>query len=182
MLGDAVNWTKALENVIPVPCFERPFICSGFPDSCDVVVLGGNPVTPLGVDWWSFWTDSRGFDYQGFLAFYRNRRLRRKENPLSQSRLRIHRLRENGMSCLEVNLFRSERPGAEARGLCCRTVLGFLLPNMPLIKAFIVHGDEAQRHFDSINLPNAIRIFQTRDLGQESYAYIDEICDEIDSL
>ena len=41
------NWTQMLKAVIPSPCYERPFVCDGFPDTCEVLVIGENPATPL---------------------------------------------------------------------------------------------------------------------------------------
>ena len=35
------NWTQILKAVIPSPCYERPFVCDGFPDTCEVLVIGG---------------------------------------------------------------------------------------------------------------------------------------------
>ena len=80
--------------------YERPFVCSGSPVSCSVFLVGFNPATPLESSFWSFWSDSQGFDRSRFINEYE--RLRTVEGV---------RLRLNAMvprfphgSVLETNI------------------------------------------------------------------------------
>ena len=56
-----MSLSSELHRLIPDPCFDRPFVCDGPPESCDVMVIGENPATKMGTDWWSFWDDEKGF-------------------------------------------------------------------------------------------------------------------------
>jgi len=57
------EWADELRNLIPKPCPDRPFVCAGLPELCDVVVIGENPATKMKIDWWCFWTDKNGFNF-----------------------------------------------------------------------------------------------------------------------
>src|SRR5215475_3894200 len=37
------QWAGELHELIPKPCRDRPFVCRGLPEMCDVVVVGENP-------------------------------------------------------------------------------------------------------------------------------------------
>ena len=82
------NWTRILKEVIPSPCYERPFVCDGFPCTCEVIVIGDNPATRLTTDWWSFWSDTSGFDYNHFLEVYQTERDRAGKGQVSNTRRR----------------------------------------------------------------------------------------------
>lgn len=176
------NWTQILKAVIPSPCYERPFVCDGFPDTSEVLVIGENPATRLTVDWWSFWEDTTGFDYNHFLGVYQAERTKAGKNPVSHTRLRLNRMQDNGLNCIETNAFRTEGIDSTKHDISNRAVLEVLLSNMPLLKAIIAHGTVAHKCLDEIKVPVNVQTFRPRHFSRESYAEIDRICQEIGAL
>jgi hypothetical protein len=61
-----MNLTQYLHKTIQQPCYERPFVCDGLPESCSVIIIGENPATSMQTDWWDFWNDETGFDLGKF--------------------------------------------------------------------------------------------------------------------
>ena len=173
------NWTQTLRRVIPSPCDERPFVCDGFPDTCEVIVIGDNPATRLTTDWWSFWSDTSGFDYNHFLEVYQTERDRAGQRPVSSTRLRLNRIRDNDLNCIETNAFANEGSDGTRHNISNYNVLKVLLSNMPLLKGIIAHGKVAHECLDQIEVPVAVQTFKPRHFFQESYAEIDRICQEI---
>ena len=173
------NWTQMLQAVIPSPCYERPFVCDGFPDTCEVLVIGENPATPLTVDWWSFWEDTSGFDYNHFLEVYQAERRAAGRRSESNTRLRLNRIRSNGLNCIETNAFRNEGLDGTRHGISNHAVLEVLRNNMPLLKGIIAHGKDAHKYLDNIEVPVAVKTFKLRHFRQESYKEIDRVCQEI---
>ena len=57
-------------SALMVSAHERPFVCSGSPLDCSVFLVGFNPATRLESPFWSFWTDSAGFDRPRFINEY----------------------------------------------------------------------------------------------------------------
>ena len=53
---------------------ERPFVCDGSPLSSSVFLVGFNPATRLESSFWSFWSDSVGFDRSRFIDEYKQTR------------------------------------------------------------------------------------------------------------
>ena len=173
------NWTQTLRKVIPSPCDERPFVCDGFPDTCEVIVIGDNPATRLTTDWWSFWSDTSGFDYNHFLEVYQTERDKAGKGQVSNTRRRLDRIRANGLNCIETNTFRNEGSDGTRYNVSNYDVLKILLSNMPLLKGIIAHGKVAHECLDYIEVPVAVQTFKLRHFFQESYAEIDRICQEI---
>jgi hypothetical protein len=63
---------ELLKLNVPKPCCgQRPFVCDGLPESCDVVVIGDNPGRLMNKDWWQFWHDENGFNLGEFEQAYR---------------------------------------------------------------------------------------------------------------
>ena len=173
------NWTRILKEVIPSPCYERPFVCDGFPCTCEVIVIGDNPATCLTTDWWSFWSDTSGFDYNHFLEVYQTERDKAGKGQVSNTRRRLDRIRANGLNCIETNTFRNEGSEGTRHNISNSNVLKVLLSNMPLLKGIIAHGKVAHECLDQIEVPVAVQTFKSRHFFQESYAEIDRICQEI---
>ena len=174
------NWTQILKKVIPSPCYERPFVCDGFPDTCEVLVIGNNPATRLTVDWWSFWTDTSGFDYEHFLEVYKTERHKAgKRSELSPTRLRLKRIRDNGLNCIETNAFRNEEANGTRHDISNHAVLEVLLNNMPLLKGIIAHGKVSHKCLDKIEVPINVQTFRPRHFSLASYEEINRICQEI---
>ena len=176
------NWTQILREVIPSPCDERPFVCDGFPDTCEIVVVGDNPATPLTTDWWSFWSDASGFDYNHFLEVYQAERNRVGKRPLSSTRLRLNRIRDKGLNCIETNAFGNEGSDGTRHNISNYDLLKVLLSNMPLLKGIIAHGKVAHECLDYIEVPVNVKIFRTSHFSRISYAEIDRSCQEIRSI
>ena len=62
----ATDWTALLKQEIPQPCFERPLVCDGLPDASTVIIIGENPATDVEKNWWAYWDEKKGFDYDNF--------------------------------------------------------------------------------------------------------------------
>lgn len=146
----SIDWTNILTRVIDTPCCDRPFVCDGFPDACDVVLIGKNPKMPLGVDWWSFWSNSLGFDYDNFMTVYLNASM----GKISDTRKFYLQIREIGCNSLETNVYRHTHG---SKTVCNRDVLNALLDNLSQQKrvGIIPHGKEAQSFIDNYPIPKA---------------------------
>lgn len=171
-----IDWNSLLKDVIPSPCFERPFVCEGFPSESSVIVIGENPATPLSVDWWNYWDESAGFNYQKFLDAYLEERSRIGKG-ISNTRRRLNRFRDNGVSCVETNAFRNEKLDGAGQGAPNYDVLNLLISNMPKLKAIIAHGGVAQEFMKQASIPTGILRYKTRHFRIEGYSKIDSICE-----
>lgn len=67
---------------------SRPFVCDGNPLDCRFFVVGFNPATTVGRDFWQYWSDETGFDKHDFMRDYRRVR------KLSGARPRIEAIVE----------------------------------------------------------------------------------------
>lgn len=174
------RFTEAIRLTLPSPCWGRPFVCDGDPDKCTVLVIGENPATEVGVDWWSYWSDRSGFNYAHWRSEYEARRVARGKPPVSPTRRRLDRLRQNGLLCLETNVFMNEQPTGHGLGQSNTDLLDIALSNLPNLAYVIAHGQEAHRYLTSrrIALP-ATNIFRTRHFRLESYATLDALTREI---
>ncbi|RWO81008.1 hypothetical protein [Mesorhizobium sp.] len=79
---------------------SRPFVCDGNPLDCRFFVVGFNPATTVGRDFWQYWSNEAGFDKYEFMRDY----LRVKK--LRGARPRIEAIVEQFPSnwCLETNI------------------------------------------------------------------------------
>src|SRR5262245_15711894 len=120
--GDALR--AALEPPRPG---ERPFVCDGLPQSCDVLIVGENPHRRVTDDWLGrWWDDATGFDLKAFNAVYDLVRSGRG------TRSKLDALRSDGLRCVETNVYRNERPnGAGPRPVDNLPVIRLLLESMP---------------------------------------------------
>ena len=105
-----------LRIAFPKPCFDRPFVCDGWPELSTVIILGENPATATSSDWWAYWDDQLGFDWNAFLKEYKSDRIAQGKQPLSQTRGRLARLRDAGIRCVETNVYPNERLGGSGAG------------------------------------------------------------------
>ncbi len=190
-----INWTELLRrgNVIPDPCFERPFVCDGFPDASCAVIIGENPATKMGKDWWDYWDEKKGFDYDHFVADYEKARQSvlttgvSKRGRRSRTRGRLDQFRENGICCLETNVYRNEKSaGAGNKGVSNKAVLNVLLDNMPTHFAIVAHGKPAKEYvceYESQHgFREGVKVFKTRHFSRERCQAIDDICREIKAI
>ena len=174
-----MNLTEYLHRTIPKPCYERPFVCDGLLESCTVVVIGENPATEMRTDWWSFWNDKNGFDLRKFESEYQELRLASGKRPISNTRIRLNRLRSNGLRCLETNVHKNERPGGRGIGSPNTDLLPVLLASLPSLRGVIAHGSVATRYLASLALPLGVQSYRMRHFRSESYSSIDEVAEQL---
>lgn len=165
------NINSQLRKIIPQPCFERPFVCDGQPDSCTVIVIGENPATPLSYDWWEFWNDQKGFNLQEFEIRYEADRLKQGKGKISNTRRRLNRLRQQGLRCLETNAYSHQ--GVATEKISNRHLLELFINTLPNLKGVIAHGKVAQNFLNSVVLSKDIKVIHLNHFRSESYANID---------
>ncbi|WP_273432712.1 hypothetical protein [Chitinibacter tainanensis] len=173
-----LDWTEKLESVIPKPCYQRPFVCKGLPSDCEVIIIGENPATKLSIDWWSFWNTKTGFDFDAFEMYYMEER-KKIGKYVSNTRLRLNRIRERGVKCMETNAFCNERLDGAGDGVPNYDVLKTLIHGMPKIRAIVAHGQKAHKYIRSATIPEKIQIFEVRHFSRVSFANIDDLCTKL---
>ena len=160
-------------DLLPRPCFQRPFVCDGFPEDQEVIVIGENPATETNVDWWKYWNDELGFDRVAFMLDYK------KLRNISGTRARLERMRTvHGLRVLETNVASNEKlDGAGNDAIDNTALLGMLLDGRPTI----VHGRKAEAALERNGLMpvNSICVGH---LSRMSYQTLDEICEKVRSF
>jgi hypothetical protein len=174
--GAVMTVLRDLRSIIPSPCYLRPFVCDGLPQSCEVMVVGQNPATEMDTDWWTYWSDESGFDLRRFEHDYEARRLTQRKRAMSNTRLRLKRLRNHSLRCLETNVFAQEGPNSGGPNI---KLLRLFLAELPQLKAIIVHGKEANDQMDQIEIPARLHRWSTRHFRNVRYNEIDDIAAEI---
>jgi hypothetical protein len=159
--------TKFLHERYQEPCNERPFVCDGLPETCNVIIIGENPATKLNVDWWSFWNDANGFDLAKFEKQYQETRRSFGKEPVSKTRGQLNRLRSFGLKCLETNAVSNE------------DLLPILIRDLPRLVGVISHGKVAERTLDKLNLPSHIHQYRLKHLIYVSHSDIEELAVEL---
>lgn len=131
------KFSELLKEIIGPDCKDRPFVCDGFPCQSEAIIIGDNPATELGINWWDLWDEGKGFNFEAF-------RLLRKPKKRG-ARLRMGWLRnEHGINCVETNVHRNEKPhGHGPIPVRNDRVIEILLDNMPRLRAVIIHGKNA---------------------------------------
>ena len=162
--------TDLLDRILPRPCHTRPFICEGFPDQQDVVVVGENPATQMDADWWEYWRPHGGFDRNRFMEDYRKRR-----PVLRGTRARLERMKvEHGLRVLETNIANERIDGAGRNptdnAWLLRLVVGQDIP-------VIVHGKKAQRAV-SLGFPE-LKSIPTRHFSRISFDELDRLSSDL---
>ncbi|MET3653257.1 hypothetical protein [Dyella japonica] len=79
------TFESELVRQIGRPTELRPFVCDGSPLECKAFIVGFNPATNMGTDFWHFWRPNQGFDKSAWLEAYVADRRRR---PLSHGKTR----------------------------------------------------------------------------------------------
>ena len=174
--------SNRIHELLPMPCHERPFVCDGFPEDCTVIVIGENPATELTTDWWSFWSDHKGFDLRKFESVYETERRSKGERPVSNTRKRLNWLREHGLHCLETNAFSNEGLGGHKGGVSNAELLSAFLKGLPRLKGVIAHGKVAKECLGHQSLPSGVRSYQMRHFRSESRLNIDRVAKELLNL
>lgn len=153
---DLRSFAKQLEEVIGRPSSSRPFVCSGSPLACPVFLVGYNPATSSGADFWSFWSDD-GFDHDAWFASYLEHRAAaplapgKKFRPrVSPSRRVIQQMRNaTTVPVLETNVFSTPSPSVRSLDHRDDTAFRFLLAAIKP-RLLVVHGVAAQREMTRI--------------------------------
>lgn len=177
----ASGFVPILHSVLPRPCFNRPFVCAGQPESCRTILIGENPATSSAFDWWDFWSDEAGFDLERWEASYRSVRLSNGMREISATRSRIVRLRRAGVRCLETNVFMNERLHGHGDGRSNMDLLDLAMDALPDLNTIIAHGKVAHAYLDSRTIPRRFRIFRTRHFRLLSYAEVDALAAEVNA-
>lgn len=164
-----------LHAALPNPCFDRPFVCDGRPEACTVIILGENPATRLDTDWWEFWHDDVGFDLKGFEHHYQTSRRATGKRPVSNTRLRLNRLRSQGLRCLEANAFINERLNGRGAAAKDTPLMPVLLKNLPLLKAVVAHGVVASKYLRTLTLPQSIETHHVGHFRNLSFENLDTL-------
>jgi len=164
-----------LHTLLPKPCFDRPFVCLGNPESCTAILIGENPATITSVDWWSYWSDSLGFDLERWQSMYSESRRERGKAAVSPTRGRISRLRSAGVNCLETNVFMNERLLSHGAGTANSNLLDLAIETLPELTSIIAHGKEAKAFVETRSIPDRFRVFKTKHFRLLSYATIDNL-------
>jgi hypothetical protein len=170
---------KQLHTLLPKPCFDRPFVCDGLPEKCVVMVIGENPAMRLEMNWWTFWDDASGFDFQKFESIFEAKRKTEGKRPISNTRARLIRLRNAGLRCLETNAFRNEGLGGNSGGVSNADLLQTFLKELPRLKAVIAHGSVAKAFLCNQPLPPHVRYFPMQHFRHERFENIDAVAREI---
>lgn len=97
-----VTFRERLQNLMSDPK-ARPFVCDGSPLACSVFIIGFNPATEMDHPFWTYWSDSSGFDKVAFMQDYLATRGLREPKGV---RARIERIVSQLPSgtCLETNI------------------------------------------------------------------------------
>ncbi|MGX9350086.1 hypothetical protein ACS3QZ_02685 [Shimia sp. W99] len=155
------------KELLPRPCYQRPFVCDGFPQDQDVIVIGENPATVMDADWWGYWDETSGFDRARFMADYARKR------SISGTRARLERMRTvHGLKVLEANVASNEKiDGAGSGAIDNSALLRVLLDSRPTI----IHGRKAATALDRLGLrpDHAIEVGH---FSRMSYRTLDELC------
>ena len=166
------------------PCYDRPFVCDGLPENCVVIVIGQDNALDLGVDWWTFWNDDSGFDFQKFEIVFKERRRasgKRLKTRDALDRL-LNPLRDAGLACLETNVFRNQNPdGHKGRGHKVKNddVLQTLLAELPQLRTVIAYGKCAKNFMSGQSLPPHVECFREDHFRNVAHKKIDMLVRKI---
>ncbi len=173
------RFTDHLHSLLPRPCYDRPLVCAGRPETCTAILIGENPAVTTGLDWWAFWDDSTGFDIVRWNEAYREARRDQGKTDLSHTRRRIARLRDAGVLCLETNVFMNERLAGHGAGRSNADLLDLAIETLPHISAVIAHGRIAESYLASRKNLSRFRVFTTKHLRLLSYAAVDQLAADV---
>ena len=139
--------SELIEAIVSQDSDDRPFVCDGFPDECDVIVIGENPATRLKAPWRRFWNDDVGFNFDAFLANYKSeRKASGKREEVSRTRSRTLVLRQHGLRCLETNVYSNENQHGAGSARSENALLPLLLRQKSKWRQIIVQGGKARKY------------------------------------
>ena len=167
-----MDLNEYLHSVIPKPCDSRPFVCDGRPESCNVIVIGENPATIMNTDWWTFWNDETGFNFVKFQEKYEEARGKKR---ITNTRLRLNRLRQAGLLCLETNVFVNEGLGGHGSTAPSVDLLPTFIDKLPQLRGVIAHGSVAGKYLANITLRVGVQRHVMRHFRSVSYSELDRV-------
>ena len=144
-----INWTQTLKEVICTPCHcMRPFVCDGFPGTCQVLVVGQDPATALPDDWWSFWDPECGFKETRFESAYLKHRERLRlvnlaKRGKSDTREKFLNRITNNLKPQLKSIETNASMGGDLRWDSNQEVIKVLLKGMDNLQAIIAYGNKA---------------------------------------
>jgi hypothetical protein len=129
---------------------SRPFVCDGSPLECSVFVVGFNPATEMDQPFWTYWSDSSGFDKSAFIRDYL---VKRGLHEPKGVRARIERIVSQlpPGACLETNICsKPTKTAAELRpGDRTTAIFDFLLGTIRP-RVVYVHSNDPIAYFERV--------------------------------
>ena len=142
-----------LQHLIGCPTRVRPFVCEGSPLACRVFLVGANPATSLGLDFWRFWQSGYGFRKAEWLRAYTETRHQRGKKGYSPTRRILERVISAAapVHCLETNIYAGATPALRDLSTKERETdsFDFLLRSVRPV-AVVAHGSDAARHVQTL--------------------------------
>ncbi|MCG8444170.1 MAG: hypothetical protein MI753_00420 [Hyphomicrobiales bacterium] len=138
------EFRSELAKLLPSP-ISRPFLCHGSPLKCRIFIVGTNSRVEVKKPFWSFWSDSRGFEKLEFV-----RELEQLHRGLKVTRKNIERVAcaAGPTITLDTNVYLpSTRTKRELQREDKKTdVIEYLLKTIRP-KVVLAHGGEAKKFF-----------------------------------
>lgn len=155
---DLATFAHGLAACIGRPSTLRPFVCDGSPLNCRVFIVGYNPATTSGQDFWRHWGPS-GFDRAAWMKDYLVGRATAPLNPgkkfrpkVSPSRRVIDWILEAaGVPILETNLY--AQPSLDMASLADHDMAPFqFLVRTIKPRLMVTHGKNAREGVAALGL------------------------------
>jgi len=118
-------------------------------------------------DWWKYWDESAGFDYDLFMADYK-----KKKPRLMGTRLRFDHIRNAGKRVIETNFYRDQGPSGSIAKISSVPLIQLLIDNMPKLQMVVFHGEDAKALAHLIKFPEGVRSSATRHFSRERTDHI----------
>ena len=170
------DWTKLFQDEIPIPCDnQRPFVCNGFrnPSECDVLFINKKPRIQLGVDWWNFWNETLGWEYECFsvICTKQSSGMPKDFRQVFPKHIEAARLR-----CVEAGVYRNEDPSVSSI-YDNREVLQLLISNIPRLRGIITCGVVAQQCSSALNICCDVKILNIKErTDHTTITKLEEFC------
>ena len=136
-----------LSKLLPSPS-SWLFLCRGSPLTCRVFIVGSSPAREIEKPFWSFWSNSRGFEKAEFI-----RELKKLDGGLTPTRERVEIIANavGQQVTLDTNIYsktaRTEADLRKRKEYKNTDVIEYLLRTIRP-KVVLAHGDKAKRFFE----------------------------------